>query len=389
MKTTRLFSFLILISLVSNANAQLRVLSNGRVQAGLLKDNNEDLGNVTSMQIYGRIGDARAGSKLTFGDFGQYANQGWNVFAGEYGTTDTDQLWLHGKLGIYMTTNGYANNVVAYYNPASNTNFVFNTNLRVNGVNITSDARLKENVESLQNPLALLEQVNGVSYSYNLSTLEENREQDESKFSATLDNGISGSSSDSEEIMDAATIAKINRDKQIQAEIDRREAAEASRKRIGFLAQDIQKVLPELVQTDENGMMSIDYIGFIPLIVESLKQMQQTIQDQQKEIETLQSFLPAETKSMFRSTSNEEVSVVEGAKLYNRAGASVSYTLPATYNTADLKVFDISGKLLKKIVLTGNNSIVDLNSSEIGYGTFVYTLFVDGKKADTLKKFIN
>ena len=58
--------------------------------------------------------------------------------------------------------------------------------------------------------------------------------------------------------MDAATIAKINRDKQIQAEIDRREAAEASRKRIGFLAQDIQKVLPELVQTDENGMMSID-----------------------------------------------------------------------------------------------------------------------------------
>lgn len=157
MKTTRLFSFLILISLVSNANAQLRVLSNGRVQAGLLKDNNEDLGNVTSMQIYGRIGDARAGSKLTFGDFGQYANQGWNVFAGEYGTTDTDQLWLHGKLGIYMTTNGYANNVVAYYNPASNTNFVFNTNLRVNGVNITSDARLKENVESLQNPLALLE----------------------------------------------------------------------------------------------------------------------------------------------------------------------------------------------------------------------------------------
>ena len=263
MKTTRLFSFLILISLVSNANAQLRVLSNGRVQAGLLKDNNEDLGNVTSMQIYGRIGDARAGSKLTFGDFGQYANQGWNVFAGEYGTTDTDQLWLHGKLGIYMTTNGYANNVVAYYNPASNTNFVFNTNLRVNGVNITSDARLKENVESLQNPLALLEQVNGVSYSYNLSTLEENREQDESKFSATLDNGISGSSSDSEEIMDAATIAKINRDKQIQAEIDRREAAEASRKRIGFLAQDIQKVLPELVQTDENGMMSIDYIGFI------------------------------------------------------------------------------------------------------------------------------
>ena len=190
------------------------------------------------------------------------------------------------------------------------------------------------------------------------------------------------------EVNEALTEKEL-RDEQIKKEIERREEEEANRRRIGFMAQDIQKVLPELVQTDEKGVMSIDYIGFIPLIVESLKQMQQTIQDQQKEIETLQSFLPAETKSMFRSTSNEEVSVVEGAKLYNRAGASVSYTLPATYNTADLKVFDISGKLLKKIVLTGNNSIVDLNSSEIGYGTFVYTLFVDGKKADTLKKFIN
>ena len=379
MKTTRLFSFLILISLVVNANAQLRVLSNGRVQAGLLKDNNEDLGNVTSMQIYGRIGDARAGSKLTFGDFGQYANQGWNVFAGEYGTTDTDQLWLHGKLGIYMTTNGYANNVVAYYNPASNTNFVFNTNLRVNGVNITSDARLYE-------------QVNGVSYSYNLSTLEENREQDESKFSATLDNGISGSSSDSEEIMDAATIAKINRDKQIQAEIDRREAAEASRKRIGFLAQDIQKVLPELVQTDENGMMSIDYIGFIPLIVESIKEMQQTIQQQNEVIDNLQALLSPEVQSQLRSstTSTSNISAVDSAKLYNREGASVSYTLPATFVSASLQIFDVTGKPVKVIKLdNGSSNVVEVSRSELGYGTFIYTLFVDGKKADILKKYIS
>ena len=92
---------------------------------------------------------------------------------------------------------------------------------------------------------------------------------------------------------------------------------------------------------------------------------------------------------MFRSTSNEDVSVVEGAKLYNRAGASVSYTLPATYMSANLQVFDVSGRLLKKVVLTGNNSVVEINPSEIGLGTFVYTLFVDDKKADTLKKYVN
>lgn len=36
-----------------------------------------------------------------FGDLGQYDTNGWSVFLGEYGTSDTDHLWLHGKKGIY------------------------------------------------------------------------------------------------------------------------------------------------------------------------------------------------------------------------------------------------------------------------------------------------
>ena len=387
MKAIKIFSCLILASLFTNVNAQLRVLSDGRVQAGTFMPN-QDYDNIMTFQVLGKYGDMHSGAKMPFGDFGRYQNQSLNVFLGEYGTTDSDQLWLHGKLGVFLTATGYANKVIAYYNPASNSNFVFNTNLVVNGVNITSDVRLKDNIQSIEDPLGTLSQIDGVSYTYRLSEIQEAREPEEAVFSGTSNSeiSISGATSSTD---NTAVTAKDVEYQRLQQEIDQREAAEANRRRIGFLAQDIQKVLPELVQTNEKGIMSIDYTGFIPLIVESLKQMQQTIQDQQKEIETLQSLLPAETKSMFRSTSNEEVSVVEGAKLFNRAGASVSYTLPSTYNTADLKIFDISGKLLKKVVLTGNNSIVEINPSEIGLGTFVYTLFVDNKKADILKKFIN
>lgn len=387
MRTVKLLVCFVLASLFTSVNAQLRVLSDGRVQAGTFMPN-QDYDNIMTFQVLGKYGDMHAGAKMPFGDFGRYQNQSLNVFLGEYGTTDSDQLWLHGKLGVFLTATGYANKVVAYYNPASNSNFVFNTNLVVNGVNITSDARLKDNIQSIGNPLGILSQINGVSYTYRLSEIQEAREPEEAVFTGTSNSeiSISGATSSTD---NTAMTAKDIEYQRIQQEIDQREAAEANRRRIGFLAQDIQKVLPELVQTNEKGIMSIDYTGFIPLIVESLKQMQQTIQDQQKEIETLQSLLPPETKSMFRSTSNEEVSVVEGAKLYNRAGASVAYTLPITFNTAHLKVFDISGRLLKKITLTGNSSIVDLNSSEIGYGTFIYTLFVDGKKADMLKKIVN
>lgn len=366
------------------SNAQLRLLQNGRVQVGTLRtDPTEDPLNVTTMQVFGPYGDMRSGSKLTFGDFGQYPNQGWNVFIGEYGSDDTDQLWLHGKRGIYLTTSGQANNIVAYYAPASNSNFVFNTNLRVNGVNITSDARLKENVQTLQNPLNIVSQLNGVSYNYKLSEINKYREQDASKFTEAqnMQNSASVSSN-------AALTGKENDDKLYQNAVDRKEAEDASRKRIGFLAQDIEKVLPELVQTDENGIKSIDYIGFIPLIVESLKEMQQTIQAQQNEIDILQSLLPEESKSLLRSPSTDNI-VIEGAKLYNRAGSSVSYTLPSTFANAYLQVFDIAGRMLKKITLTTANDIVEINPTEIGLGTFIYVLYVDGQKADTLKKFVN
>lgn len=366
------------------SNAQLRLLQNGRVQAGTLRtDPTEDPLNVTTMQVFGPYGDMRSGSKLTFGDFGQYPNQGWNVFIGEYGSDDTDQLWLHGKRGIYLTTSGQANNIVAYYAPASNSNFIFNTNLRVNGVNITSDARLKENVQTLQNPLNIVSQLNGVSYNYKLSEINKYREQDASKFTEAqnMQNSASVSSN-------AALTGKENDDKLYQNAVDRKEVEDASRKRIGFLAQDIEKVLPELVQTDENGVKSIDYIGFIPLIVESLKEMQQTIQAQQNEIDLLQSLLPEESKSLLRSTSTDNI-VIEGAKLYNRAGTSVSYTLPSTFANAYLQVFDIAGRMLKKITLTTANDTVEINPSEIGLGTFIYVLYVDGQKADTLKKFVN
>lgn len=385
---TKIYILIILINCLSfTLNAQLRVLENGRVQVGTLRLENEDVKNVTTMQVFGPHGDMRAGSKLTFGDFGQYSGSGWNVFIGEYGTSDSDQLWLHGKNGIYLTRGGQAGNVIGYYNPASNSNFVFNTNLRVNGVDITSDARLKENVQSLRNPLDLLSHVSGVTYNYKLSEMKKYREPDKSKFieeETALDNA-----SNSQPIMDAASIEKANRDKQLQNEIDRKEAEEASRKRIGFLAQDVEKVLPELVKTDEDGVKSIDYIGFIPLLVESINEMRLTIQEQQNEIEMLQSLLSVETKSTLRSTSTDTPNVVEGAKLYNRAGTSVSYTLPSAFNDAYLQVFDISGKMIKKITLTVANDIVEINPAEIGYGTFVYALYVNGQKADVLKKFVN
>ena len=46
---------------------------------------------------------------------------------------------------------------------------------------------------------------------------------------------------------------------------------------IGLIAQDVEKVLPGLVHTDQDGYKSIDYVRMIPVLVEAVKAQQAQI----------------------------------------------------------------------------------------------------------------
>lgn len=55
----------------------------------------------------------------------------------------------------------------------------------------------------------------------------------------------------------------------------------------GFIAQEVEKVLPELVHNESDGFKSLNYNGMIPVLVEAIKEQQKQIQDQQKDIDEL------------------------------------------------------------------------------------------------------
>jgi hypothetical protein len=361
--------------------AQLKVESIGRVQVGTIPNisNVNDADNITSMQIFGKNGDFRAGSKLTFGDFGRYDFQGWNAFIGEYGTTDTDQLWLHGKNGIYIT---YSNGtVIAYYDVNQGNMFKFNCDLYSNGIKLTSDERLKEDIKPLKSTLSSLQKLNGVSYhlkkpkmtapgqtkKVNNGQAPTDKEQKDIAFFEQWDN-------------------ELNNSKDL---------------RNGFLAQDLQKVYPELVTEDNDGMLSVDYLGLIPVIVESIKEQQQIIDEQSKRIDELEnSVAKLMDKTVLKSSENNSFSTNTAlntvstensqAILYQNTpnpfshDTQIRFNIPASVNTATLTIYDLQGKQLMQFsIAKRGEGYQTISEHHLSAGMYFYALITDGAVVDT------
>ena len=82
------------------------------------------------------------------------------------------------------------------------------------------------------------------------------------------------------------TIAEINEIKGIETEHnDNSHLQEGTQ--IGVIAQEVEKVVPELVITDEKGFKSVDYIKLAPILIEAMKEQQAIIDNQQKQIDEL------------------------------------------------------------------------------------------------------
>lgn len=57
--------------------------------------------------------------------------------------------------------------------------------------------------------------------------------------------------------------------------------------KLGFIAQEVQKVLPELVSEDSKGMMMVDYGALVPVLVKVINEQQLIIEEQSSDIDEL------------------------------------------------------------------------------------------------------
>lgn len=62
----------------------------------------------------------------------------------------------------------------------------------------------------------------------------------------------------------------------------------SSDKQISFVAQDIEKIFPEVVMQDNDGYKPVDYSRLTTILVEAIKDQEKTIKEQQNLIIEMQ-----------------------------------------------------------------------------------------------------
>jgi hypothetical protein len=153
-------------------------------------------------------------------------------------------------------------------------------------------------------------------------------------------------------------------------------------KHYGLLAQDLQKLYPDLVYESDNGYLSINYIGIIPLLIQSIKELK-------AEVDELNgSGLPG-TKSGMLSTSllqseNGKVVLFQNAPNPFNIQTTIRIEIPSTVQSAQLHICNMTGTLLKTVPLNqrGQGDLV-INANEFNAGMYLYSLVCDGKIVDT------
>lgn len=168
---------------------------------------------------------------------------------GRIGVINTDTDNSDGSLHISLRENGsFPLPAVAQLRLASDGDLVIEGKFTSNGIKETSDGRFKKNINGISNALSTVLNLEGVTYNWRTE------EFPEKSFTERMEYGV--------------------------------------------IAQQIEKYVPELVSTDENGYKSVQYSHMVPLLLEAIKEQQDIINSQSKELGVLKASVEAISEYM-------------------------------------------------------------------------------------------
>jgi hypothetical protein len=209
-----------------------------------------------------------------------------------------------------------------------------------------SDISLKENFEPIDSPLEKVMQLNGLYYNYKNTVLSEDAEPN--------------------------TVI----------------SEEPPKRCMGFIAQEIEEVVPEVVNTKENGLKGIAYQDITALLVEAIKELEVQVSTLENELNNCCN--ANETQNKTTGIASNKSNFNDCYLLQNHPNpfsqeTIIEYYIPIENAQASILFFDMNGKLMLTKTVDIDAGILRINSGELKPGMYFYTLLVNREEVDTKK----
>jgi len=175
----------------------------------------------------------------------------------------------------------------------------------------------------------------------------------------------------------------------------------------GFIAQELEKVYPELVadvihpifdeknvQTGTRTLKAVNYVGLISVLTESLKELSNEVTILKEKLATTEKTYVVSNKKNF---SEEELKNIKTNGFYLgqntpnpfKTSSVIEYSLPANELEASLLIFNLNGQTIKEYKLNETKGSVTIEEGVLGKGMYLYSLISNGEEIITKKMIVN
>ena len=288
-----------------------------------------------------------------------------------FGTIGTIYLTCKGA-GVYGTcTSGYYGIALGTYAGYFNGPVYTTGTLTAHDIVNLSDRNLRENEivlgrerDNAGSALGNIMNMNVIKYNFKKPVLNE----EVAKEDASLD--------EDEETKKAAKLA-----------LAKYAEGMSRQKHYGLSAEELRDIYPDLVREGQDGYLGINYIELVPILIRSIQELKQELDDVKGGSEYKTRSVGEESADLSTATT--------GNVLYQntpnpfKEQTTIRFRLADDATNAAICIFDMSGKMLKKLPVSSGMTRVTINGWELGEGLYLYSLVVNGREIDTRRMILS
>lgn len=155
----------------------------------------------------------------------------------------------------------------------------------------------------------------------------------------------------------------------------------------GFLAQEMEEVLPEIVKTSDTGDKLVNYTAIIPLLVQSVQELTQTVSELQQTVEA-QALTISQLQGVQDSAFDVPASsnrIVSCSPNPTSGYVVIETELDSSVTEATILITSMAGNREKVLKVKAPEFTTAADISSLPAGIHLVSLYVGGKLTDTCR----